>query len=89
MIIRRNHSLGTEEARRRIEEVASDIASRFDLSYSWQGDNLGFRGRGVDGNIEISDDSVEVHVKLGFALMMLQGAIRHAIENSIDEHINQ
>ena len=88
MIIRRDHSLGTDEARRRVEQVASDIGGRFDLTYGWNGDDLSFRGRGVDGNIAVTDDSVEVHVKLGFGLMMLQGAIRQAIEGSIDEFLD-
>lgn len=89
MIIRRKHSLGIQEARRRVERVAIDIGSRFNLTHAWDGDNLGFRGHGVDGNIEVTDESIEIHIKLGFALMMLQGAIRQAIENSIDQYIDE
>ena len=35
----------------------------------------------------VSDDSVEVHVHVGFAMMMLREPIRSAIESSIDEYI--
>jgi putative polyhydroxyalkanoate system protein len=69
--------------------VAADIGSRFDLTHAWIGDNLVFRGRGVDGNIAVTDESVDIRIKLGFTLMMLQGAIRQAIENSIDEYITE
>ena len=86
-MIRRNHSLGSGEARRRVVEVAIELANRFNLNYAWDGDNLGFHGSGVDGNIAVGDDRVEIQVKLGFALMMLQGAVRQAIESAIDGHL--
>ena len=44
-------------------------------------------GKGVSGRILVSDDSVEVHVHVGLAMMMFREPIRSAIEGSIDEYI--
>lgn len=88
MIIRRDHTLGSEEAKRRVEKVAAEIGSQFNLKSGWEGEDLRFYGSGVDGHIAVDDDSVEVRVKLGFALLMLREPIRIAIENSIDEYID-
>jgi hypothetical protein len=37
--------------------------------------------------ILVFEDSVEVHVHVGLAMMMLREPIRSAIESSIDEYI--
>jgi hypothetical protein len=44
-------------------------------------------GKGVSGRILVFEDSVEVHVHVGFTMMMLREPIRAAIERSIDEYI--
>jgi hypothetical protein len=42
---------------------------------------------GISDRIPASDDSVEVHVHVGFATTMYREPIRAAIEGSIDEYI--
>jgi hypothetical protein len=44
-------------------------------------------GRRISDRILASDDSVEVHVHVGFAMMMYREPIGAAIEGSIDEYI--
>jgi hypothetical protein len=44
-------------------------------------------GKGISGRILVFEDSVEVHVHVGLAMMMLREPIRSAIESSIDEYI--
>ena len=85
--IKRQHSLGAEEARRRIDQVADELGGKLGLTSEWEGDHLRVHGKGVSGRILVSDDSVEVHVHVGFAMMMLREPIRSAIESSIDEYI--
>ncbi|MDH3533494.1 MAG: polyhydroxyalkanoic acid system family protein [Gammaproteobacteria bacterium] len=87
MFIRRDHRLGTEEAKRRVDKVAADLGSRFNLTSRWEGDNLRFTGSGTNGHIAVTDDSVEIRLRLGLTLMMLEGPIKLAIESSIDEYI--
>ena len=87
MKIKRQHSLGVEEARRRVDQVADELGGKLGLTSEWKGDHLRVRGKGVSGRIVVSDDTVEVHVHVGFAMMMLREPIRSAIENSIDHYI--
>jgi hypothetical protein len=42
---------------------------------------------GISDRILVSDDSVEVHVHVGFAMMMYREPVRASIEGSIDEYI--
>ena len=87
MKIKREHSLGVEEARRRVDQIADELGGKLGLTAHWEGDDLRVRGKGVSGKILVSADSVEVHVHVGLAMMMFREPIRSAIEGSIDEYI--
>ena len=87
MKIKRQHSLGAEEARRRVDQVADELGGQLGLTSEWEGDHLRVHGKGISGRILVSDYSVEVHVHVGLAMMMLREPIRSAIENSIDHYI--
>ena len=87
MRIRRQHNLGTEEARRRVDLVADELGSKLNLTGHWEGDYMRVSGRGVSGKILVSDDSVEIRVHLGITMMIFRESIRSAIEGSIDDYI--
>jgi len=87
MHIRRGHALGADEVRRRVDRLATDIGTRFDLRSEWHGDDLEFRGSGVSGRIAVSEEAVDVDVRLGLALRLMEGTIRQAIENAMDRHL--
>ena len=87
MKINRNHNLGLNEARKRVEGIAESLTSKFGLSSSWEGNALKITGSGVNGRIDVADQSVNVDVKLGFALMMLESTIRTSIEEAMDKHL--
>ena len=88
MRIRRQHTLGIEEARRRVDLVAAELGGKLNLSYRWQGDHLEVSGTGVSGRIVVEETRVEVHVRTGLAMIMFRESIRTAIEGSIDHYID-
>jgi putative polyhydroxyalkanoate system protein len=87
MRIKRNHSLGRSEARNRVDSIAESLCNKYGLSSSWEGDALKISGSGVNGRIEVAEQSVDVDVTLGFALMMLEGTIRTSIEEAMEKHL--
>jgi putative polyhydroxyalkanoate system protein len=87
MNIRRNHSLGIEEARNRADRVAADLQQQFSLRSKWQGDALHVKGNGVSGELRVDDTHFVLDVRLGFALKLMEGPIRSAIERMIDEEL--
>ena len=86
--IKRKHSLGIEEARRRVDSIAEELGGKLRLTSEWEGDHLLVHGKGVSGRILVFEDSVEVHVHVGLTMMMLREPIRSAIEGSIDHYID-
>lgn len=87
MRISRSHDLGVDEARSRVVQVAATLEKQFSLRSEWCDDELQFRGSGVKGQIAVSDTSIELNVRLGFALMVMEGPIRSAIEDVLDEEL--
>lgn len=88
MKIRREHTLGIDEAKRRVDQVAEELGGKLNLSSRWEGDNLRVTGRAVSGRIVVEADSVEVHVTVGLPMLLLREPIRVAIEESIDHYID-
>lgn len=87
MKIRRSHQLGIEEARSRATELAEHLERQFSLTSRWQGDQLVVSGNGLNGYLAVAEESIELEVKLGLALKLMEGPIRSAIEATMDEHL--
>ena len=87
MHIKRNHTLGRDEVRRRVEDAAGSLSAKYGLQTEWDGDDLKVKGSGLDGRISITDDEVCLDAKLGFALKMLEGTIQSSVEEALDKHL--
>jgi putative polyhydroxyalkanoate system protein len=87
MKIKKEHCLGKEEARKRVETIAETLGATYGLQTSWVGDDLKIDGSGVKGCIVVADDSVAVEVKLGFALAMMESTIRTSLQEAMDKHL--
>ena len=83
----REHTLGIEEARRRVDQLADELGAKLRLKHYWEGDHLRVTGTGVSGRIVIEETLVEVHVRTGLGMMVFRESIRAAIEDSIDDYI--
>lgn len=85
--ISRRHDLGMERARAIIERVAAAVSRKFSVDCVWEGNTLRIRRNGVDGRIDVSADSVRVHVQLGMMASMFKGTIEDEIRHQLDEHL--
>lgn len=88
MRIHREHTLGKEEARCRVEEISGVLATKYSLKSRWDGDDLRFSGSGVSGCIAVSDACVDVDVRLRFTLLLLESTIQTSIEEAMDENLS-
>lgn len=87
MRIHRSHNLGLEEARNRASRIADDLKAQYSVRSTWQGDALHVQGNGISGQLLVDEHNIELHVKLGFALKLMEGPIRSVIERTIDEEL--
>lgn len=89
MQIRRKHSMDKDEAKALVEGIADDLNQSLRLERNWQDYDLNVRGSGVNGKITVADDFIEVNIKLGFALKLLEPTIRKEVEIAMDKHLKQ
>jgi len=89
MRIRRAHELGLEDARKKIDHLATTLGKQYSLTSSWSGDRVHVRGSGVRGQIVVTCEYVEAEIHLGIALIIMQRQIRSRIEELMDEHFGQ
>jgi len=87
MRLERNHDLGIDEAKQRVNRIRSGIEQQYGLSGSWSGDTLKFVGASVTGHIVVHEQRVLVEVRLGFAMRLLKGPIKSHISAAMDEHL--
>jgi putative polyhydroxyalkanoate system protein len=88
--VRRSHSLPKEEAKKRAEDLAKSMQSRFDLDWRWDGDQIRFeapRGaaKGTKGTVEVTGSEVRVQIDLPLLLRMMKGTV----ESKVSEKLGQ
>lgn len=81
----KNHSLGKEEVKKRIEDILPDLANQHNLTYKWVNDYIAtFEGSGAKGQFVITDNTIEGDITLGLLLKVLEGKIVSAISERLD-----
>lgn len=85
MRIKRSHSLGLTEARSRADELADHLSRQFSMNARWQGDHMVVNGTGIHGSLEVAEDFIELNVKLGLALKLMEPSIRSVIMETMDQ----
>ena len=83
----RRHALGLEGARRAADGVAQRLSSEYGVRSAWDGDVLAVRGRGVTGELRVSERDVFVSARLGAFARAFRGALTREIEQELDRTI--
>jgi putative polyhydroxyalkanoate system protein len=86
--IKRQHTLGRDVARQRVESVAKNLQERLNANWSWEGDSLHFERSGASGSVEVGDDFVEFNIKLGMLLSAMKGTIEGSIQEEVDKALS-
>ncbi len=77
-----------EELRDQLDDLAQQLGQDLQLECKWLSDDcLDFRRSGVDGQINIDDEEIELTVTLGVLMEFFSGKIEREIRDFIDQHI--
>lgn len=82
--IKQQHNLAHDEARKRVEEIARDLKKKLNTDYAWKGESLRFKRSGASGSIDLSDEFIELNIKLGMLLAPMKGKIESAIKEKLE-----
>jgi len=84
--IHARHRMSHAQAKRAAEELAADLAEKFDVEYHWEGDHIHFERSGASGTITVASDEVRIEARLGLMLVFLKHRIEDEIVRYLSEH---
>ena len=87
--IRRAHSLPLDDAKKKAEELAKGMESKFGIVWKWEGNTIRFdapsgAAKGTKGEVAVTDKTVRVAIDLPFMLKMLKGTIEGKVKEKLD-----
>ncbi|MDX1461023.1 MAG: polyhydroxyalkanoic acid system family protein [Xanthomonadales bacterium] len=80
------HKLDHDAALTAADELAQDLAEKFSVDYGWDDEVIHFERPGVQGQIEVRNETISIQAHLGFLLIMLKPAIEEEIRRYLREH---
>ena len=80
------HSMSRDEAQAAADDLAADLARKFDIDYGWEGDHIHFERPGVNGHITVREREIRIQAQLGLMLMFLKPQIENEITRYLRDH---
>ncbi len=84
--MRARHSMTQEAAQIAADELASDLAKKFEIDYGWEGDHIYFERPGVHGKITVRENEIRIKAVLGLMLIFLKPLIEEEITRYLETH---
>lgn len=85
----RKHSLSIPVLKQKIDNIAADLASEYQLKSEWEDNCLFFRRKGASGSIEVDAQSLELNLTLGTLFKVAKSEIESKINKMLDTHLNE
>ncbi|MGI0118642.1 polyhydroxyalkanoic acid system family protein [Zooshikella sp. RANM57] len=86
--IKRTHGTSIEKAKQTVQKIADEMQSSMGLTCQWDSDyHLTFKQTGVQGSIKVSEELVEIDVKLNAIMKAFKGTIEQQINQRLDKMI--
>lgn len=84
--MRAQHSMPAKEAQQAADELARDLAQKFEINYGWEGDHIHFERPGVHGRITVRENEIRIKAVLGLMLIFLKPLIESEITEYLQTH---
>ena len=84
--IRALHQLNHADAQQAADDLAADLAQKFDIDYGWKRNVIHFERQGVSGTITVGKREIRIKAHLGFLLSFLKGRIEEEITQYLESH---
>ncbi|MEM1054140.1 MAG: polyhydroxyalkanoic acid system family protein [Bacteroidota bacterium] len=86
--ISRPHSIGLAAARDAADAVGRQLREEMGARAEWNENTLRVRGRGVRGEIQVTDAAVRVTARLGLIARPFRNTIQREIEEQLDRSLS-
>jgi len=80
------HKMSRDDAQDAADQLAQDLAEKFDIDYGWDEDTIHFERTGVNGTITVDGKQIHIVAELGFLLSMFKDKLEGEIRRYLKEH---
>ncbi len=87
ILLNKKHKLGMTKAKAKVNKLAKQLETDYDLQSQWEGDTLVFERAGVSGHLAVTKDEVTLQMKLGFLMAAFKPKIEEQLKNNLDKLI--
>ena len=86
--IKRAHSLPLDDAKKKAEELAKGMESKFGIVWKWDGNTIRFdapsgAAKGTKGEVAVTERDVRVAIDLQFMLRVMKGTIEDKVKEKL------
>ena len=86
--INARHKMSRNEAQEAADQLAQDLADKFDIDYGWDEDTIHFERTGVKGTIKVDGKQIHILAELGFMLAFFKDRLESEIRRYLKDHFN-
>jgi putative polyhydroxyalkanoate system protein len=86
--IHARHKMNQKEAQDAADQLAQDLAEKFDIEYSWDDDTIYFKRTGVHGTIKVDGRQIHILAELGFMLSLFKDKLESEIRRYLRDHFD-
>jgi putative polyhydroxyalkanoate system protein len=84
----RSHSMGLDEGRTVVEEVAQQLEVDLGVQYEWDDEEtLLFEGQGAEGQIDVRAQDIRLLINLSAFLKPMKGTLKAEAAKYLDRHL--
>jgi putative polyhydroxyalkanoate system protein len=86
--IKKTFTMPRDQLREQLDDLAGQLGQELQLNCEWLSDDcMDFRRSGLNGQINIGDEEIEMTITLGMLMEFFRGKIESEILAFIDQHI--
>lgn len=87
--LQRRHELGARRARELADDMARDLEREYGMAHQWLNGVLEFHRPGVSGELEVTDESLDLRMDLGLAMRPFRERIESAVASRLDAFLEE
>lgn len=84
----KSHNKSQEEVEKLVCKIEEELCPKYQLNSSRQGQKIIFKRQGVDGELSIADQRVDINIKLGMMTRLLAPQIESTLREKLDKYLS-
>ena len=82
------YTMSHADLKKGLDELAEKLGEQYQLNCDWDSEDcMGIRRSGIDGQLTVGKQEIELTLNLGMLMSAFKGVIEREITTFIDEHI--